>query len=258
MALYAVCNDNIAPLPGATAATRTSPESGQRSGGSPARAARRGGESRAHLAGPTAPHGLERCQAVRRRLDQHFFWQWELLQVPGPYDRQQRIRPHGQGHMPIPPRPTPDLIMIEPHLALGRLEVAFDGPPHSRYPDHLRQHAVLRREDHIGPHLPGVATATAHQQPAAPLRVHRIGQGQPTPVIPPGPFGPVPGAQPRPAVLRQSRQDRFDLPLLPAEPDVFLARRIFLDTLIGNPGLRATGCDLRTLALLRLQGDLRL
>src|SRR5207244_2740438 len=60
--LYVAYSDNIGQSLGASGATRTSPASGQWSAWSPARDARRGGESRGHAMGPTAPRRFERCQ----------------------------------------------------------------------------------------------------------------------------------------------------------------------------------------------------
>src|SRR2546425_154860 len=128
MALYAVYSENIWPSPGAIAATPTSPASGQWSVWSPARGARRDGESRGHAMGPTAPRRFARCQTVWRRLGPYFFWQCALLQVSCPHDAQQRIRPHGQGDMPIPPRPVPDLVGIQADFACRRFTTALNRP----------------------------------------------------------------------------------------------------------------------------------
>jgi len=68
---HAVCSDNIGPSPGASAATRTIPASDRWSAWSPARATRRGGESRGHSKGPTSPRRLARCQTVQHHLSQH-------------------------------------------------------------------------------------------------------------------------------------------------------------------------------------------
>ena len=48
--------------------------------------------------------------------------------MSGPQHGQQRIRPHRQGDVPIPARPTPDLILIQPDLPFGLLKALFDGP----------------------------------------------------------------------------------------------------------------------------------
>src|SRR5262249_33075199 len=112
MALYAVCSDNIVLLLDASAAMPTSPKFGRSYAWSPGQAARRGGESRGHSAGPTAPRRFEHGQTARRRGRQRFFWPRHLLQVSCAYDGEQRIRPHCQGNVAIPARPTPDLIVI--------------------------------------------------------------------------------------------------------------------------------------------------
>jgi hypothetical protein len=63
-----------------------------------------------------------------------------------------------------------------------------------------------------------------HQQPAPLGRGHRNGPRQPWPGIPARPFGTIAGAHSCSAVLRQRGQKGFDLPWLPAEPDVCMAR----------------------------------
>src|SRR5262245_38923511 len=168
MALCAVCSDNIAPLPGAIAATRTSPKSGLWSAWSLGRAARRGGESRGHSAGPTAPCCFEGCQTVRGRLAQHFFWQGALLQVPGSHDRQQCIRPHRQGDMPIPPRPTADFIVIQADFAFCGFKTALNRPAGARGLRRFRQGGGLGGKDHKGRQVGGRTQTTPDQQPAAP------------------------------------------------------------------------------------------
>ncbi len=93
------------------------------------------------------------------------------------------------------------------------------------------------------------------------------------PVIPARAFRAISGAQPCPAILRQRGQEGFDLPLLPAEPDVCLARDrqhirpglgfqpqtpppiILVDAVAGDPAGEHAG---RERPLQHLLGQLRL
>jgi hypothetical protein len=73
----------------------------------------------------------------------------------------------------------------------------------------------MRRKHDVRRQLRGIAQTLAHQEPPAPVRLQRCGQGEPPPVLPAGAFRPVAGTQPAPALSRQRRQDGFDL-LVPA------------------------------------------
>ncbi len=92
------------------------------------------------------------------------------------------------------------------------------------HPHHLWQGRDLRGKDHVGGQVRRIARTPPDQQPAAPAGLQRRGQGPPVPVVPAGPFRPIAGTEVGPAVLRQGRQEAFDLPWLPSQPDIFLAR----------------------------------
>ena len=153
-----------------------------------------------------------------------FFGRGSSWQVPRPHDGQQRIRPHGQGDMPIPPRPTPHLVLIQAHFAFGGFKAALNGPAGAGHLHGFCQSGRLRGKDDKGRQVRRITHTPPHQQPAAPRGLHRRGQRQPAPVIPAGAFGARPGAVPRPALRRQRGQHRFHLALLPAQPDILLAR----------------------------------
>src|SRR6516162_4051131 len=201
MALYAVCSDKIVPLPGATVSRRTTPEYGHWSAWLPARGATRDGESRQYSMGPTAPRRFERGQTVGWCLRQHFFWHRDLLrQVPCSYHSQQCVRPHGQGDMAIPACPTPDLIVIQAHVAFGRFNTALDRPARASDLDGFCQGGGQWRKDDKGRQSRRITETAPDQQPAAPRWLHGSGQGQPTPIIPAGAFRPGSGTVPLPAL----------------------------------------------------------
>src|SRR5262245_13634065 len=126
--------------------------------------------------------------------------------------------------MPIPARPTAHFIVIQTDCAFRLFKRPFNGPP---APSHLYHGCQCRRawrKHDVRRQVRGSAQTPADQEPAAPVRLPRCGQGQPQPVIPARPFGPGPGAQPLPALCPQRRQDAFDLVLPPRPPDIFFAR----------------------------------
>jgi hypothetical protein len=126
--------------------------------------------------------------------------------------------------MPTPASPAPDLVVIQAHFALGGFTELLNDLTGPRYSHHLGQRGVPGRKDNRAPQRGRVARTAPHQQPAAPAGVHRVGQGQPLPVVPAWSFRSAPGTEARPTVLRQGGQDRFHLPWPPVQPDVFLAR----------------------------------
>ena len=103
-------------------ATGTRPQGAGRSAGQPRRSAIRGAESPRHSAGREATGGPECSQAVPVCAGQQTFFKCLYSDCPCPQDRQQGQGPHGEGDMAIPARPTPHLIVIEAHFALGCLE----------------------------------------------------------------------------------------------------------------------------------------
>ena len=88
--------------------------------------------------GPEPAVRFETGQTGLRPPLHPFFW-CHVGPRFGPDDRQKRLRPHGQGHVAIPPRPTADLIVIQPDFAFGGLDTFFDRPPHPGHPHQFRQ-----------------------------------------------------------------------------------------------------------------------
>src|SRR4029450_9815335 len=126
--------------------------------------------------------------------------------------------------MPIPARPTAHFIVIQTDFAFGLFKGPFNGPP---APSHLHHGGQRRRvwcKNDVRRQRRGTPPPPAYQEPPAPVRLPRRGQGQPTPVIPARPFRPVTCTQPLPALRRQRRQDVFDLVLPTRPPDIFFAR----------------------------------
>jgi len=56
------------------------------------------------------------------------------------------VSDEGQCYVPVPGNPLPDLIMIEPDLALGRFEARLDGPAEAGAPHHVLQRRRPGRE----------------------------------------------------------------------------------------------------------------
>lgn len=126
--------------------------------------------------------------------------------------------------MAIPARPTPDFVVIQAHIPLGRLNATLDGPAAARHPYDRFQRRGLWGTDHRRLQLRGGADTAPDQQPAAPGGVDGIGQGQSAPVIPAGALRSISSPEPAPALHRQASQARVDLPRRPASPDICLAR----------------------------------
>src|SRR5437879_6801077 len=126
--------------------------------------------------------------------------------------------------MPIPARPMPDCILIQPDLSFGLLKAPFDGPAAADHLDHGCQGGRLR-----GPHvgrgaLGRVAQTPTDQEPPTPVGLQWRSPWEPPPVIPPGACGPVTSLQPTPVFLLQHRQERFDRPPAAGTSDIFFPR----------------------------------
>src|SRR5688572_30810034 len=109
---------------------------------------------------------------------------------------------HRQGDVSMPAGPGADLVLVEPDLALGRLEALLDGPARARHPHEIRQRRPRRGRGEIERQLMFLPQAAPDQQPLSPVRRHGAAEGQESPVIPPRAFGPGTGAEPVPAVGR--------------------------------------------------------
>jgi hypothetical protein len=215
-------SDKIGRPPDASAATATRPGSA-----APYAAGQRpettgADEFLARSAARKAPARLERRQAARSRRG--VFLKGLQRDGPRPEDDEEGQGPHGQRDMAIPAGPAPHFRVIQADFPFGGLKAALERPAYAR-PAHDRlQGGALSRKDHIGCQLGGLADAAPHQQLAAPVGLDGIRQGQPAPVIPAGAYRTIPGTEPRPARCGQTGQDRFDLALTPAHPDICFAR----------------------------------
>src|SRR3954469_15109285 len=56
---------------------------------------------------------------------------------------------YGEGHVPVPAGPGPDLVLVEPDLALRRLEAGLDRPAPPRRPHQRRQAGALGRPGQV-------------------------------------------------------------------------------------------------------------
>ncbi len=209
---------------GATDAIATSRGDDGRSAARPRLIARATAAIRGGSAGGEAAPGLECRQRTRLRWGLQTFFSRLDRDCPRPHAGQEGPRPHRERDMPIPADPAPHFIVVQAHFALGLLNAALDGPSAAGYPDDLRQGRDLRGKDHVGGQVRGIAQTPPDQQPAAPSGLQRWGQGQPAPVVPAGALSPVACTEAGPAVLRRGGQEAFDLPLLPPQPDLCLAR----------------------------------
>jgi hypothetical protein len=79
--------------------------------------------------------GFEGSQACRLRSWRQVFSKHLHRDGSLPQCYQQSQRPHGQPYRAIPPRPTPDPIVIQPRLALGCLKGLFNDPVGPRLRD---------------------------------------------------------------------------------------------------------------------------
>ena len=82
----------------------------------------------------------------------------------------------------------------------------------------------MRCKHDVRRQLRGVAQTPADQEPPAPVRLPRRGQGEPPPVIPARAFGAIAGTQPAPTLSPQRRQDGFDRLLQASMPDICFPR----------------------------------
>jgi hypothetical protein len=123
---HEACSDSTRPLPDASAATATTPGCDQWHSVPPGPSATRGSAVLARSAGRKPALSLARRQAVRTERGAFF----ECFHGHGSraQDCQQGQRPQGERHMPIPARPTADLIVLQPDLAFGRLKAALNRP----------------------------------------------------------------------------------------------------------------------------------
>jgi hypothetical protein len=144
--------------------------------------------------------------------------------VRGAHDGPESIRPHGPGAVPIPARPMPHLLLIQPDLAFGLLTALFDGPAAADHLDRGGQGGRLRGIHAVRGALGRSAETPADQEPPTPLGLSRCRSGEPPPVIPSGAFGPVTRLHAAPSLRLQHRQERVDLPLAAGTPDLCLPR----------------------------------
>ena len=114
--------------------------------------------------------------------------------------------------------------MLSADVALRGFKTALHQPAGAGHVHGLGQCGGLRGKDDQGRQGRGGTHAAPSQPPAAPRRLPRGGQGQPGPVLPPGALGASTRTVPCPAVGGHGRKDRFDVPLLPPQPDIRFPR----------------------------------
>ena len=87
---------------------------------------------------------------------------------------QERLRGHGQGHVPVPAHPASHLVLVRPDLALALDEALVNGPMLSGDARDLFQARVGRTKDRVGSDLPGLGAGAAQEQKALPSRAMRV------------------------------------------------------------------------------------
>src|SRR5258707_15328590 len=115
------------------------------------------------------------------------------------HDREQGLGEERQRDVALPAGPAAYLVLVQPHLALGRLKGHLDRPAPPRYLYQRRQLGAHRSEDHVRLQVLGIAQAAPHQTPALIALLQRRDQRQAVPGIPAGGFLPVACREPRPA-----------------------------------------------------------
>src|SRR5258707_2796005 len=118
------------------------------------------------------------------------------------HDREQGLGEERQRDVAIPAGPAAYLVLVQPHLALGRLKGHLDRPAPPRYLYQRRQLGAHRREDHVRLQVLGIAQAAPHQTPPLIALLQRRDQRQAIPVIPAGTLLPVACREPLPAGVR--------------------------------------------------------
>lgn len=198
---------------GAGVATVTMRGCGGLFGARPALTATIAAAARPRFTACEATLGFERGQWADLRGAPLAFFERLDSDRPCAHDGQQGQGPPRQREMPIPARPAPHFIVVQAHFPLRLLNAALDGPAAPGHPHDLLQRRSLGSKHHRGGQLGGGAETAPDQQPAAPARLQRCGQGLPSPVRPA-----------RPPRCRQAGQARFHRALLGAQPHLFLAR----------------------------------
>ena len=163
-----------------------------------------------------------------------------LGEEPRASDGQQRLRGHGEGHVPVPAHPAAHLVLIQAHLALALREALLDGPSAPGDAGHLLQARVGGSKDEVSGDLLSFGTRTAQQQKALPLFAVRMVDPQRRPVKDALPFGACAHADLRPSVGGHLGLDGFDAPLAKAHPDTLLAGD---GQHVGLPGLFQSGVE---------------
>ena len=92
---------------------------------------------------------------------------------------------HRQGDVSVPADPGADLVLVEPDLALGRLEAFLNRPARARHPHEIGQCRSGRGRGEIERQLVFLTQAAPDQQPLSPALRHAAAEGQEGPVIQP-------------------------------------------------------------------------
>src|SRR3954453_16421130 len=189
-----VDNDSVWREPGGVGATATSRARRRSAGVAPTITA----TAAAGLPAPSAAAGrpLPRLALAPARSPAPFFGAGPVGVRAG--HRQIGLSQQGERDVPVPPRPAPHLILIQPHLPFRALDTFLDRPAGPRYPHQRLQRGVRRAvADVVGP-VGRVAQAPSDQQPVPLIRARQRANRPPRPIIAPGPLRARPGAPPLP------------------------------------------------------------
>ncbi len=134
------------------------------------------------------------------------------------------LGPHRPGDLPLPPCPTADYIVLSADVALRGFKTALHQPAGAGHVHGLGQcggSAGQRRPRPSGPwgHSRCAVPTASGATPAASGRPRAARASPPT-----GALGASTRTVPCPAVGGHGRKDRFDVPLLPPQPDIRFPR----------------------------------
>src|SRR3954454_14197311 len=126
------------------------------------------------------------------------------------HHRQEGQGQHGQGDVPVPAMPTPDLAVIEADFLLGGFETFFNAPALTGNQGQGLQAGVGGTDHDIVRQLFRFGDLPTHQQPLVPRLLLLAEQPPARPIVPPLAFAAGPGAQTLPAVRRLRRRQILD------------------------------------------------
>ena len=112
-----------------------------------------------------APRRFEAQQTAQRRA---FFF--HHLHVRRTHRTQQRQRPHRQGDVTVPARPTTNFVLIETHVILSRLKTRLDAPTSARHRYQRRHVRPAPRVHPIGRQLALCSQSLIHKSSGDDIR----------------------------------------------------------------------------------------